>query len=136
MPRSLKGILEDLTYFPGAVSDDDRLLVAQVIQRLPKRIREKVLDSRNGASFVLSNPGVLGNTMELYFPTEDYLGARWFIFLCLSHRLSRKRKMTVIAHEIAHFVLKRSTGSGREAEKAADNLCQKWGFGRTYKNYD
>lgn len=134
--NSLEGILNDLTVLPGTASDDDRLLVAQVLYRLPKHIREKVLESKNGATFVLFNPDVLGETQELYF-NQDHLGLRWFIFLSfpLRMRLSRKRKMTVIAHEIAHFVLKHASG-GREAEKAADNLCQKWGFGRGYKNYD
>ena len=52
-------------------------------------------------------------------------------------------RRTTIAHEIAHYWLSRDSeygfgGDAREAahkEKAADDLCQSWGFGRAYENY-
>ena len=47
-----------------------------------------------------------------------------------------------IAHEIAHRWLGKdteygvATPGGLEAEMAADDLCEKWDFGRAYDNYD
>ena len=48
------------------------------------------------------------------------------------------RKMDVIAHEIAHFVLghhKLENCSNPKNEKEADDLIEKWGFKRVYKEY-
>ena len=50
---------------------------------------------------------------------------------------SENYKRTTIAHEIAHFILEHESSSGGIIiEKNADDLCEKWGFGRAYDSYD
>ena len=44
--------------------------------------------------------------------------------------------MTIIAHEIAHGVLNGPKLGLKKAEQAADDLCEKWGFGRVYMSYE
>jgi hypothetical protein len=50
---------------------------------------------------------------------------------------SERSKVDLVAHEVAHYVLDSSgINEGREAaERAADDLCEKWGLRRAYKNY-
>jgi hypothetical protein len=108
----------------------DDALVIQVLHDIPRRYRIRAQEFRY---FVLSD--VKGFTLPVCFPGGDKNRTSTFILLNLSHRTSKKDKMTTIAHEIAHGVLNHGSG-GRENERAADDLCEKWGFGRAYKSYE
>lgn len=47
--------------------------------------------------------------------------------------MAEKGIMSTIAHEIAHHELgHHSSTSNPDAEKKADDLCEKWGFDRAY----
>lgn len=50
-----------------------------------------------------------------------------------------QKKMTTIAHEIAHVLLGHAdvaTMKSISEEREADDLCEKWGFGRAYESYE
>jgi Zn-dependent peptidase ImmA (M78 family) len=47
--------------------------------------------------------------------------------------MEKNKEMNTIAHEIAHFILGHyRVEVGSEAERKADDLCEKWGFRRCY----
>ena len=50
---------------------------------------------------------------------------------------SDESKMTTIAHELAHLRLGDDDlfESNPGGERAADDLCESWGFGRAYQDY-
>jgi Zn-dependent peptidase ImmA (M78 family) len=64
-----------------------------------------------------------------------------FINFSEMKKLSKKRKMNIVAHEIAHFILNHHLKNcskmkdGMRLEKEADDLIVKWGFKREYKSY-
>lgn len=154
--NSLEGIHYQIkTMADTNVNDEkDKVLIAETLQKIPARTRNKVLDE---AVFVLMN-GLYGTVINGYFsrivPKEEFVAVptsdklivpvrQALIFLNFSEmkKLSNKRKMNIIAHEIAHFVLKhhlKRSGRDREGmkkEKEADDLIVKWGFEREYKSY-
>jgi hypothetical protein len=46
-------------------------------------------------------------------------------------------KKSVIAHEMAHFILGyHKLSSDPEAERKADDLTEKWGFKKVYASYE
>ncbi len=107
----------------------DDALVIQVLHDIPRRYRIKAQEFHY---FVLCTSSI---TLPVYIlgGTEDRTDI--YIFLNFAHRMSKKGKMTTIAHEIAHGVLNQPNG-GPRAERAADDLCEKWGFGRVYESYE
>ena len=93
----------------------DKLLIAKTLLKMPKEIRENVLE---GALFV--QVGV-------------------FFGLMSKEELTESEKMDVIAHEIAHFVLGDHMAEKRSDpynEREAEDLIEKWGFKRGYVSYE
>lgn len=154
--NSLEGIHYNIKTMVATTVDDekDKILIAETLQRIPARVRTKIFD---GAAFVLMN-GLYGIVINGYFnriiSKKDLvelpaIGAvvvtvrQGLIFLNFGEmkKLSKKRKMNIIAHEIAHFVLKHhlktsvTAKEGINMEKEADDLIVKWGFDRTHKSY-
>lgn len=154
--NSLEGIHYSMKTMAATNMDDekDKTLIAETLQKLPARVRNKVLDK---AVFVLMN-GLYGTVINGYFsriiskkelvelPAIDAVEVpvrQSLIFLNFSEmkKLSKKRKMNITAHEIAHFVLNHhlktsvSRKEGIKMEKEADDLIVKWGFSREYKSY-
>jgi hypothetical protein len=135
--EEIKEIIERVVILPLTATNDsdDVLQICEVISKLPTRVRERVLDE---VDFYLM-PGVLGQTEKMFCPSHNEDKVQWSIFLNFNEVRNDKRKRTTIAHEIAHFILRHDTGRAKRhdsAERKADDLCEKWGFGRAYKNYD
>jgi hypothetical protein len=162
---SLEGVMYNLAVFGAETAEDAQhiLLIAKTILRLPEDVREKVLDEVNfivageltGTEFRLDfgsyiltkllstgklksdeeNPSIkLSNIVEgLEIP---------FILLNFANmrEKSETEKMSIIAHEIAHFILGHkeicSPEENTQQEKEADDLIEKWGFKRAYKDYE
>jgi hypothetical protein len=149
--NSLEEILYNLrTMAATTIADEnDKVLIAETLQRIPARVRTKFLGE---AVFVLMN-GLYGIVINGYFnrtisrkdlvelPARDAVVVtvrQGLIFLNFGEmkKLSKKRKMDIIAHEIAHFVLKHHlktsvrSKEGMKMEKEADDLIVKWGFDR------
>ena len=134
----LQTVLYDLRFFPGGatgVDEKNNKLIAETVCRLPPEVQERII---NELVFV-GIDGVHGQ-FEIFGFNSDYKD-RLIPMILLNfssmRRKSKKYKMTVIAHEIAHFFLRHEDMiGGKEIEIAADDLCEKWGFGRSYDNYD
>lgn len=140
---SLDEILYQVRILPPVANDEGEktmLLVGKVISQLPDDIQEKVLSE---ITFIVLD-GVYGQYERLFIPMPEvkkdkhglYLPA---IFLNMEglKRRSEEYKKTVIAHEIAHFILNHhNAGDDLSKEKQADDLCESWGFGRGYKEKD
>ena len=149
--NSLEGIHYNIKTMAATTVDDDKdkILIAETLQRIPARARTKIFDE---AVFVLMN-GLYGIVINGYFnriiskkdlvelPARDAVVVtvrQGLIFLNFGEmkKLSKKRKMNIIAHEIAHFVLKHHlktsvrSKEGMKMEKEADDLIVKWGFDR------
>jgi len=116
----------------GAESMGDQYyegLLIKTLQRLPSDVREKTIDE---VIFFIAG-GVRGTYIAL---NVTYRSVLHFILLnfCDMFNMNEQEIMTVIAHEIAHFILGHIMAGGLDHEKEADDLCEKWGFGRAYKN--
>ena len=152
--NSLDGVLYNLSTWGDATWDDDinKVIIAKTLQRLPKRIRKKVL---NEVAFMIMT--VCGTLVKFRFNkivkkeefreiVGDYSVAveQVVIFLNFSKKHSEKYHMDTVAHEVAHFILGDYSGNlpvpkrpkGYNQERAADDLTEKWGFRRAYKSYD
>jgi hypothetical protein len=147
---SLDGIMHDLSIWGDTTSEDEKnkLIIAKTLQRLPRRVREKVIDEV--AFVIMTDYGAVWKIRlnevvnkedfrrigEFYDVTVEKVG----IFLNFIKRHSESYYMNLIAHEIAHFILENfypaEYRKGYNPEKAADDLSQKWGFQRFNKSYD
>ncbi len=125
-------------------------LIIKTIQRLPIRIRKRVL---NNVRFILINATTYGACRGLNFNEvvtdvkkigKGYLVRKRIHLILLNfyameqNKKSKKYMMKVIAHEIAHYILGHSHMSKRgrpNNERDADDLIEKWGFKRFYKTY-
>jgi len=106
----------------------DGILVAKTLLRLPQEVQFRV---RSEVRFITMT-SFTGLTISLKSSRQ------WIILLNFDRmkqdHLSEKGIATCIAHEIAHFILGHTTGTS-ETERDADDLCEKWGFGREYDDY-
>ncbi len=150
--NSFEGVSYNLTYFDGGTREDDKnnAVIVETLLRLPKKVREKVLDE-----VIFIHTMVRGTVAEFHFTTrvEDkdiekvsmfnkekrYFAkiVQPYILLNFKH-VKNSKKMDLVAHEIAHIILdhhKLDNRSSSEGEKAADDLAEKWGFKRSYKSY-
>ena len=128
-------IYADLDVHGDVLSDDKghRMLIAQTLFLLPEEVRNKVLDE---VTFIMMGDGTMGHHLELNVHGREKLNVILLNF-CAMRDWSLERRMNTICHEIAHFMLPfRFQSGGREAEIKADNLSEKWGFGRSYASYD
>ncbi|MGB7296804.1 MAG: hypothetical protein WBC70_14560 [Candidatus Aminicenantales bacterium] len=131
--NSLDGIRYNMSIMGDCTTEDEmnNLLIVKVLQKLPKRIRKKVLEK------VVFVHTVADGTVHPFLHRGGRDGA--YIIFNFRGIKSKKRKLCTIAHEIGHFIsqpknLSKSAPSD-EAERRADDLSEKWGFGRAYKDY-
>lgn len=153
--NSIEGILDSLTTV-GDISTQDQQnndLIALVLQKLPKRVREKVLDE-----VIFVHTTAHGTVRRLLFqklidmkemkkiegnglfkPGYHVIVPKIFIILNFKCIRSSETKMNTVAHEIAHFINESKddyeTSNADIKEKMADDLAEKWGFKRSYKSY-
>jgi len=152
---SIEGIFDSLNSMGDVTKEDERnnCLIAQVLQKLPKKVREKVLKE-----VIFVHTTAEGTVKRLYFQkfieetgvekiTGDEIIKSGFLvkipkdFIIFNFKCIRKdeTKINTIAHEIAHFILSpkdpcKSHPADKE-EKKADDLAKKWGFKPCYKSY-
>jgi hypothetical protein len=129
---NLDDLIYQINYFPPTITDydDDCLkLIARVLMRLPEDVREQTLES---VQFIFMT-GPYGQFVKTFCPPHEDELIRGAIVLNFSamEKETEEYKMTVVAHEIAHFILDHHHG-GDEIEEQTDDLCEKWGFGRAY----
>jgi len=150
--NSVEGIMYNLFTWGDATWQDEKnkIIIAKTLQRLPKKIRRKVL---NEVTFMIMTAE--GTVAKLRFTKsvnkKDFqkIGETYnvatevvVIFLNFPKRQKEEDKMVTVAHEIAHFILGDYLGSivkrpkNYNGEKAADDLIEKWGFERAYKSYN
>ncbi|MFH1181485.1 MAG: hypothetical protein V1702_00850 [Candidatus Woesearchaeota archaeon] len=124
--NSVEGVCYNLTTWGNATTADtrDQILIAKTLLKLPKKVRQKVLDE---VAFVLLNVYALTETLHFVKPTQPVI----MINFGLMRKRSEEYKMCVVAHEVAHFILKNADHTDKERE--ADDLIEKWGFKRAYK---
>ena len=153
--NSIEGILYSLSSMGDVTQEDVRNndIIAQVLQKLPKKIREKVLEE-----VIFIHTTAYGTVKRRYFQkfieetkvekiTGDKLIKSGFLvkipqdFIIFNFSCTRKdeTKINTIAHEIAHFILSpkdpcKSHPADKEEKKAGD-LAKKWGFKPCYKSY-
>jgi len=147
---SLDRIMHDLSIVGDTTSEDEKnkLIIAKTLQRLPSRVREKVLDevvfvimTDYGAVWKIRfNRVVNKEDFQKIGEFYDVVVEKVGIFLNFLKRHSESYYMNLIAHEIAHFSLGNfyavKCREGYNPEEAADDLSQKWGFRRFYKSYN
>lgn len=158
---SLEGILYELRVFGAVTKEDEQyeVLIAKTIQKLPKDVREKVLEKANfimagGATGTMFSINLLydviqmlASTGELRLDEEDSSVKLSkieranlkipFILLNFANMrgMSEDGMMSVVAHEIAHFILGHDMCDIKGGtEREADDLVEKWGFKRTYES--
>jgi hypothetical protein len=164
--NSIEGVIDELKVFGAetVAEQEDVYLIAKTLLKLPKEVREKVLDE---VCFIIADE-VEGTIFRMDISTEVW--RRLFAplreeegdplvklsafeemlnktdmripFIILNFAAMRGKseadKMNTIAHEIAHFILGHNGYNPRErnVEKETDDLIEKWGFKRKYKNYE
>jgi hypothetical protein len=156
--NSIEGILYRLDTFGDATTSDvkDKIVIAETLQELPKEVREKVLDE---VLFIIMR--ALGTTRKLVLPCrisekdieEKRIGKTGIIGGCLEIPIivlnfsvmrkpstfegnSKEYRKSIIAHEIAHFILGHHVEDDPKKERKADDLIEEWGFKRAYKSYE
>ena len=110
--------------------DDEEGAIIEVLTKIPREIRKDVMED---VVFVVANCSFVETT-----PSKKVM-----IVLNFEGVKGADRR-TTIAHEIAHYWLLRDSKysfgcdarEGANQEKAADDLCQSWGFGRAYQDYE
>lgn len=160
---TLEGIHYQVSIIPVMRASADQLLICETLLKLPRRIREKIL---HDIVFVAMSDGLTGTADELVLRKEEpapiildrvrEAGEKgWeivhseiktsmvFLNFALMKKMSKNRIMSIIAHEIAHSILRHGYASPRGRRRAspkewanereADDLCKKWGFARAYK---
>lgn len=156
--NSMEGILDRLGTLGDATKLDDRdkIVIAETLQKLPKRARDKILDE---VLFIIMR--AVGTATKLVLPyrideedIEKKRIGRTGIGGCIEQPIiildfaKMKRppksfegdhelyKRSCVAHEMAHFMLGHHNLSyDPKKERKADDLTEKWGFKRAYKSY-
>lgn len=130
--KSPEGIRYNMSVMGNCTNEDEmnNFLIVHVLQRLPKRIKEKVLEK------VIFVHTVADGTVHRFFAGG---GDGAYIIFNFRGIKSKKRKLCMIAHEIGHFIsLPKNPAKSipaDESERRADDLSEKWGFDRAYKTY-
>ncbi|MBU4308804.1 MAG: hypothetical protein KJ566_03340 [Nanoarchaeota archaeon] len=147
--NSMDGVLDNMKVLGAEVTIEElRGVVAKTLLKLPKKIREKVLDE---VVFILMGSGCAGTIDQLCFTkfTKDAQDKKeWGDGFSLSFtqplillnfsEMKKGKEMDLIAHEIAHFILGHIPNPLKNfpVEREADDLTEKWGFERNYKEKD
>jgi hypothetical protein len=156
---SVQGILDRLDTFGNAtVSDErDKIVIAKTLKKLPRNVRDKVLSE---VLFIMMR--AVGTTRKLvlsyWINKEDIekkkIGDSGAIGGCIEKPIiildfckmrrpstfegtSREYRQSVIAHEIAHFILEHhNMPSEPGMERQADDQVERWRFKRAYESYN
>lgn len=145
--NSFDGIWESVYILYGGETEHAyklRHIIVETLLKLPYRVRAKALD--DNIAFVLMCEDY-GTIFELCINVpvrkgkEDssYVYKNPIIILNLPLEVKEFSATTIVAHEIAHFMLchhKDLRHEVKDKERKADDLCEKWGFGRAYKDCD
>ena len=145
---SLEGVLYELNLSPLVAVEPDgsqaQMLIAKTLLMLPKTVRDRVL-YLDRVRFI-GTPGVYGQyEMSVCQPhSKPKPTHEIFLDFTAMKSMTEKNKMATIAHEIAHFILGHAVTPENPCwpkkhyvkERKADDLCEKWGFGRAYKTYE
>lgn len=106
----------------------DRMIIAETILRVPESVRERVVKD----VIFITIGGAYGSGLAM--PHSELKILINFAEM-EKDELDKEDMRTTVAHEVAHFILGHE-GGGRENEKEADDLIEKWGFKRAYKSYE
>ena len=128
----------------------DMMLIAETLLRLPDEVMKKVLRE----VYFIVVPfcrGYSGIYRYSIFLKQDRIKktptgyrvrvAKPLIFLNFEKmkKEPKSSRMSTVAHEVAHFILDHDKRRGLfnpAVEKEADDLTEKWGFKRAYKDYN
>lgn len=155
--NSMEGVLYELSVIGDITTDDDKdkIIIAKTLLKLPKKIRRKVLDE---VLFVIMRAaGTVTNIHLSKVITKEELveinkeferrgknsvfpriAIEQPIIILNFSEIKVGTEMDTVAHEIAHFILGHSNllrPSNPKNERKADDLAEKWGFRRLYKDY-
>ena len=115
---------------PTTVVEEDIQLYAtlyKAFQRLPPDIYTDVIQNVHFFAMTDSN---LGQYCALYLgPADSEFEAIFLNWSKILECCNEEEQISIIAHEIAHYILKHTSG-GEDAEMQADDLITKWGFQR------
>ena len=123
----------------GDVTIDDEIykrILVETLLRLTEEIRNKILDE---VLFIFTT--AYETTFPLFFPNPQKKQEIEQKCIILNLALYEKETKThkgiedIIAREIAHIILDHFGSSDQNFEKEADDLIEKWGFNRAYKDY-
>ena len=129
--NSIEGIAYNLEVIGDVTIEDGwhTSLICQVLQRLPKKTREKILEE-----VIFIHTTAWGTIHQLH--VQEHIKNRIIIIFNFKCIKKDETKMITIAHEIAHYILGQlDEANDPKKERAADDLSEKWGFGRSYKTY-
>ena len=148
--NSTEGVLYSLdTMCSRTVEDDiDRTTIAKTLLKLPKKVKQKVL---NEVCFMFTRAsGTVENLSlsktfkknELKFKSigldQDItpVTLEQPVIVLNFSEMKKGRELDIIAHEIAHFILGHHKSQNNPSnEREADDLTEEWGFKRAYKDY-
>ena len=150
--NSLEGVLSHLRILGEATTDSEKnkCIIAETLLSLTYKARRKTLDevifvivTAQGLTTKVTFPKIFAKG-ELQQKGEAYhsIIEHPIIVLNFKKRMNKSRKMDTIAHEIAHFILGHHKLQNRTKqrininERKADDLSEKWGFERCYKDYN
>ena len=134
--NSIEGVRYNL-WVCGVRSNSDEenaLIIAKTLLKLPRKVREKVLDQ---VCFIIAGEAQ-GTVFKFQFNEPQPIGKTLFFILLNFAEMkqdSEDDKMRTVAHEIAHFILGHDALIDSGGEKEADDLIEKWGFKRIYQSY-
>lgn len=150
--NSLEGILQHLRIWGEAATEEkkNKDIIAETLLNLPYKARRKTLDevvfvivTAHGLTTKATFPIVLSKgDIKQKGETYHTIIEHPLIVLNFKKRMNKSSKMDTIAHEVAHFILGHHktlnhTKKRRSInERKADDLAEKWGFKRRYKDYN
>ena len=127
-----------------------RAFIAETLLRIPESAKEKVLKdavfvtmSGTYGAFLIGVPSELKSEDQLIKGSDGLTHVKIevpliFLNFALMEKdgVDEEERRSNVAHEIAHFILGHKFSGGREKEKEADDLIEKWGFKRAYQSYE
>ncbi len=139
----------------GVITTEDeknKAIIVETLLKLPYKVRRKVLDEVIFVIMTIEGMTIVVDVELLskkeLFPKEKKgetcyaILKQSLILLNFKGYKSKSWKMDTIAHEIAHFTIGhhsikvKRVRRGNVHERNADDLSEKWGFKRCYKDYN